>query len=317
MRCSVQALTAICVMFAACRLSAEAPLPIAENVSRNPDLAAALPWQPAAPRTEICPAFSFDPKGGPRHDGAWTITADARRGLHGCWRRTFDVKGGDYYQFTSLPGRRACRCRGGAPGCASCGRTTTAMRRRTTGRWRRATWLAGRRWRSQFPTDKPVRGDGWTEVSDVYRVPGRATRAVVELNLQWASQGAWSGASVSLTPTAAPRRRKVRLAAVHYRPTGKSPAENCREYEPFIAEAARQKADLVVLGETITLVGLKRPKYEDIAEPVPGPSTEYFGSLGETSQPAHRRRFVQARRARDLQRRRAAGAGWNAVGQVP
>jgi predicted amidohydrolase len=59
------------------------------------------------------------------------------------------------------------------------------------------------------------------------------------------------------------------------------PAENCREYEPLIVEAARQKADLVVLGETITLVGPQRPKYEDIAEPLPGPSTEYFGSLAK------------------------------------
>jgi predicted amidohydrolase len=73
----------------------------------------------------------------------------------------------------------------------------------------------------------------------------------------------------------------VRLAAVHYRPTGKSPAENCREYEPLVAEAARQKADLVVLGETVTLVGPNRPKYETIAEPIPGPSTEYFGSLAK------------------------------------
>ena len=49
-------------------------------------------------------------------------------------------------------------------------------------------------------------------------------------------------------------------------------------YEPLIA-GPRQKADLVVLGETIPLVGARRPKYEDIAEPIPGPSTEYFGSL--------------------------------------
>jgi predicted amidohydrolase len=89
----------------------------------------------------------------------------------------------------------------------------------------------------------------------------------------------WS--SISLTPTTVPQGRNVRLAAVHYRPTGKSPEQNCREYEPLIAEAARQKADLVVLGETITLVGPRRPKHEDIAEPIPGPSTKYFGSLAE------------------------------------
>src|SRR5207237_369476 len=73
--------------------------------------------------------------------------------------------------------------------------------------------------------------------------------------------------------------RTVRLATVHFRPNGgKTPMDNCRMYEPVIAEAARQKADLVVLGETLTYVNLGKP-YHEIAEPVPGPSTEYFRQL--------------------------------------
>ena len=51
-------------------------------------------------------------------------------------------------------------------------------------------------------------------------------------------------------------------------------------YEPLIAEAARQKADLVVLGETLTSVGIGK-KVQEIAEPIPGPSTEYFGQLAK------------------------------------
>jgi predicted amidohydrolase len=47
--------------------------------------------------------------------------------------------------------------------------------------------------------------------------------------------------------------RTVRLATVHFIPRGgKSPEDNCRMYEPLIAEAAKQKADLVVLPETLT-----------------------------------------------------------------
>lgn len=56
--------------------------------------------------------------------------------------------------------------------------------------------------------------------------------------------------------------------------------DNCRQYAPLIAEAAKQKADLVVLGETITYVGLGK-KYHEVAEPVPGPSTNYFGELAK------------------------------------
>lgn len=270
------------LLLSAGRLSAEPTLPLAAEAARDGKLAAAKPWKPAAPRAEICPAFAFDPEGGPKHDGALVIAADERRGLHGCWQRTFDVKGGEYYHFAAL-------------------RHTTNVphpRRSTSVRvlWQDDAgnsvphegpviggYLIG--WQPtaepEFPAERGTRDDGWSEFSEVYHAPPRATRAVVELYLQWASDARveWSG--VEFSPTSAPAGRKVRLAAVHFRPSGKSPAENCHEYEPLIVEAAKQKADLVVLGETITLVGPNRPKYEDIAEPIPGPSTDYFGALAK------------------------------------
>ena len=54
-----------------------------------------------------------------------------------------------------------------------------------------------------------------------------------------------------------------------------------RQFPPggaaLVAEAARQKADLAVLGETLTTVGLGKKRGN--GQPVPGPSTEYFGEL--------------------------------------
>jgi len=134
---------------------------------------------------------------------------------------------------------------------------------------------------TEFPATRTGGHDGWAEVSDTYRAPARATQAVVELHLRWAPGGSvrWSG--VALTPTEAPAPRTVRLATVHFIPRGgTTPQDNCRMYEPFIAEAARQKADLVVLGETLTYPGLGK-KYHEVAEPIPGPSTEYFGALAK------------------------------------
>ncbi len=79
--------------------------------------------------------------------------------------------------------------------------------------------------------------------------------------------------------SAPPAPRKARLATVHFRPKGnKTPMENCRAFAPFIADAARQGADLVVLGECVTYVNLGKSEVE-IAEPIPGPATDYFGSL--------------------------------------
>jgi predicted amidohydrolase len=86
----------------------------------------------------------------------------------------------------------------------------------------------------------------------------------------------WS--DVEFAPTAAPTPRKVRLATIHYKPTGKSPRENCEEFALLVAEAARQQADLVVMGETVPFVNVKKKPHE-IAEAVPGPTTDYFGQL--------------------------------------
>jgi predicted amidohydrolase len=70
------------------------------------------------------------------------------------------------------------------------------------------------------------------------------------------------------------------LATVHHRPGGKSTRENCEEYAPFIAEAERRGADLVVLGETVPSANVKA-KPELLAESIPGPSTEYFCRLAK------------------------------------
>ena len=56
--------------------------------------------------------------------------------------------------------------------------------------------------------------------------------------------------------------------------------DKCRLFAPLIADAARHKADLVVLPETLTYYGLGKT-YPECAEPVPGPSTAYFGDLAK------------------------------------
>jgi predicted amidohydrolase len=117
----------------------------------------------------------------------------------------------------------------------------------------------------------------------VYRAPATARDASIELHLEWAESARveWSG--VSLTETSPPPPRKVRLATIHYIPLGKTPAENCRQFASLIADAAKQKADLAVLPETLTHTNTGLT-YADAAESVPGPSTEYFSSLAQQHQ---------------------------------
>ncbi|HMJ66716.1 MAG TPA: carbon-nitrogen hydrolase family protein [Candidatus Binatia bacterium] len=240
-------------------------------------------WRTSAPRDEIKPAFSFDANGGPDHSGSFTIECDKREGLHGFWTKAFPVKGGEYYQFNAV--RKTD--------------SVTSPRRSTLARiiWQSESGksvvtdektvgnqtLPGytRMAEPEYPADRETDAKGWTKVSGIYRVPSKATQAIVELHLQWVSKAKVEWAGVSLTPTAAPPARKVHLAAVHYRPKdGKTPMDNCKQFAPLIADAARQHADLVVLPETLTYYGLGKT-YADCAEAVPGPSTEYFGGLAK------------------------------------
>ena len=246
------------------------------------DVPAPTGWEPAAPRAEIRPRFAFDPKGGPAGLGALVIAADDRDGLHGWWQKAFPVTGGKHYRFHALRKthdvpvpRRAAAVRVVWQDAA--GKPVPTDEPAVSG------YLKG--WKGtaepEHPLDRDTDARGWTEVADTYQAPAKAAKAVVELHLRWAPpNGRIEWADVSLAETSPPAGRKVRLAAVHFRPGGKSPAANCEEFAPLIAEAAKQKADLVVLGETLTYYGTGK-SFADVAEAIPGRSTDYFGTLAK------------------------------------
>ena len=235
-------------------------------------------WSAVAPRDEIRPKFAFETKGG---KDCLVIQADQRPGLAGCWQKTFAVAGGKHYRFearyqatnVNVPRRSVVA---EIHWRDDKGRRVPLDAPVTTDFLRGATAMA----ETEFPATRGER-DGWTEVSDVYLAPSRAAKAIVELHVRWAPASAVSWSDVSLTEIEPPAPRKVRLATVHFRPRGgKTPLDNCRMYEPFIIDAARQKADLVVLGETLTYVDLGK-KFHEVAEPIPGPSTDYFCRLAK------------------------------------
>ena len=237
-------------------------------------------WRSAWPRTEIKPEFSHA-------EGRLSIHAGENgAGQHGWWEKTFSVVGGKFYKFHAL--RKFEQ--------VNINETDSAVARRSAivrilwhddnGKPVRADGPEGTKGyvptaEPEYPRDGDTVAKKWIVVGGTYRAPSKATKAVVELHLRWARFGqvAWSDAA--LTETAPPPARKVRLAAVHFVPKGgKTPMDNCKMYEPHIAEAAKQKADLVVLGETITYVGLGKT-FVDVAEKLPGASTEYFCALAK------------------------------------
>jgi predicted amidohydrolase len=236
-------------------------------------------WHPASPRQEIRPTISYDAKGGPNQSGAFVMATDDGIGQHGWVQKTFPVTGGKTYRFFALrktahvesprrsaPVRIVWQDDKGklVPADASVAREQ-----------------AGRPVPSAEP-EHPLDGDtdaqGWTTLAARYRAPAKATKATVELHLQWAPRAIAHWGVATFEEADPEPARKARLATIHYRPTGKSPRANCEEFAPLIAEAAKRGADLVVLGETVHYVSVGKKPHE-IAEAIPGPSTEYFCDL--------------------------------------
>ncbi len=239
-------------------------------------------WSTGSPRDEIRPEFSREPGDGPDRQAVLVIKAGGREGVDGYWTKTFSVTGGRHYRFDARYQAKDVD----HPRLSVVaelhwrdvkGRSVPLDEPAVSGYLPGSTPMA----ETEFPSTQAEDASGWTEVADVYRAPSRATQAVVAVHLRWARDGEVRWRDVDLTETPAPPPRTVRLAAVHFRPSGgKTPEDNRRMYEPLIAEAARRKADLVVLGETLTYPGLGKA-YHEVAEPIPGPSTEFFGRLAK------------------------------------
>jgi len=232
-------------------------------------------WAAKSPRGELLPRLVH------KADGAFVIEHDAREGLHGWFEKSFAVEGGKHYRFRAV--RRVEN--------VAVPRRSAVVRilwRDDAGKPVPLAEAPAKGYRPGFhglaeaehPTDGETDAKGWTEVSGTYRAPPRATRAIVELHGLWMPGGILEWSGVSFAESKPPALRPVRLATVHHIPKGGSPRANCEEYAPLIAEAAKKQADLVVLGETITYVGVGKD-YHECAEPIPGPSTAYFGELAK------------------------------------
>ena len=257
--------------------------PVPTRAADSPAAAALDGWTHASPREEIAPAFATQPKGGRDGGPRLLIQADGREGLQGWWKKSFSIQGGRHYRFTSfrraehLPvPRRNVVARLLLPDAA--GKPVPAVQPPA----QVGTRVLDAGWKERAPGFRMIarRMGRAGPKSPAPTALRRRRRAPWSTSLQWAPHGRVEWSNVSLAETAQPGR-KVRLAAVHFRPKGgKTPMDNCRLFAPLITDAARQKADLVVLPETLTYYGLGKT-YAECAEAVPGPSTIYFGELAK------------------------------------
>jgi len=136
--------------------------------------------------------------------------------------------------------------------------------------------------RPEFPRDVETREDGSVLLSHETTAPAEAVTAVLQFHLRWAPGGAVRWTEIAFDPIETLTRRKVTLAAIHHdlSGSGRNSEQNRELLAPLVAEAADQGADLVVLPEFLTCKGVTSD-YAAVAEPVPGPTTEFFGKLAK------------------------------------
>ena len=207
-------------------------------------------WQSHSPRQEVSPKFQHK-------DGILEIDAGGRTGATGQWQAVFKVKGGTYYRFFAE-------------------RKVSGIEHPLRHVVERLIWLDAKgnkalrdeptfssyrpgiapRSEPEFPRAQVVAKNGWVEVREIFRAPRAATQVRLELSLRWETDGRVQWREVSLLPTTAPKPRIARLATIHLQPReGKTNEEKCKLFAPLIAEAAKKKADFVVLPETLTFYG--------------------------------------------------------------
>lgn len=235
-------------------------------------------WHSDAPRDEIRPRFGRSNRGGPNGQGVFKITCE-NSDQAGAWRFRLPVRGGKWFKFLVL---RKLKRVSNPRHCA----------------FPRLIWHGKQKLHHQnpgprgmytvgglppaepeYPLNECENHSGWVELSGIYQAPDLAESASIELWLRWSPGGSVEWTGVSLSECAAPEKRIVRLATAHYLPMGgKSSEDNRRQFIPLIAEASLRKANILVLGETLTLPG-RQLEIDEVAEPIPGPSSEYFGSL--------------------------------------
>ena len=238
-------------------------------------------WTTFSPREEIQPIFSYDPKGGPKHDGSFIIESGANEGQQGGWTKKFDVESGKHYRFS------ASRKMAGVENERRFGVARILWRDKDGKHVHHAepstaSYAPGSTVPSEpdYPIDGEKDASGWTELTGVYLAPPKASQAIVELEFRWAPKAKLEWASVLLYTTHPPEPRIVRLATVHFVPRNAKTVEERRNaFIPLIEEAAKKRADLLVLPEVVTYGS--GSTYVDVAESIPGRSTLFFGELAK------------------------------------
>lgn len=124
----------------------------------------------------------------------------------------------------------------------------------------------------------------WNELQSEAQAPAGTAAVYVELFLANAPQGTVWWDDISLERIPAPPARRVKVATLNFRPqTSTGREENIRLFLAAIAKSVPANADVILLPEGITVVGTGK-SYQEVAEPIPGPTTRALSEVAKARQ---------------------------------
>ncbi|MEN6335341.1 MAG: carbon-nitrogen hydrolase family protein [Phycisphaerales bacterium] len=148
----------------------------------------------------------------------------------------------------------------------------------------RVNWL--REGKPLHPAGMIVRGpamEGTTaRFTDVLIAPEGADGAQMALEVKWPGGGSVLWKQAGIQPVSDPGPHKVKIGTVYLRPRQSTPDNNLRLWCEQIDAAGKLGLDIVCLGEAISQVGTNA-SLQDVAEPVPGPTTERLGEAAKAN----------------------------------
>jgi len=222
-------------------------------------------WTVWSQRDETRPHFFTSDLPNLGESGCLGISGASNNSAHGCWRRVVGgIKPGGFYRFEAW--YKAL--------------SVPYPRQQVLSR---LDWLdeKGRRVGQPEYVREAKGSQGWEKNEGVFQAPEGAASVCIELYLSYCPQGTVWWDKISLAQVPDPGKRMVRVATVNFKPDREydSPGESVDSYLPMLEQAGRKGCDIVCLGEGINLAGVRNAGYPDVAEPIPGPTTEKLGKL--------------------------------------
>ncbi|MBI2302093.1 MAG: carbon-nitrogen hydrolase family protein [Armatimonadetes bacterium] len=215
-------------------------------------------WVVSSPRDETMPNILRDPAGGRGGTAAAGMVGFGRR-TYGLWRNTAKgLTSGGWYRVSA------------AYRTDNVARPAESVRLQLL--WQNAQ---GQGLRADYVYQGGPLADGWARLERVLQAPQNTASVELLLSLRGSAGTVWWD-EVSVTAAEPQPPRKVKLATVCFMPANSTPEANRGLWAARVATAAEQGADIVCLGEGITVVGTGK-SYAEVAEPIPGLTTDALG----------------------------------------